>query len=150
MKRIVGAIVCACVMVCGAKAGQAAEDSREMVTMPQMMQDHMLTSMRDHLVVLNEVLGDLAAERYENAAKVAEERLGMSSFALHGSSHMAAYMPKGMQEAGNALHHAASRFALAAQEVDIDRTYAGMRRLTGALNEMTAACNACHSGYRIR
>ncbi|MGE5546510.1 MAG: hypothetical protein ACM33T_06420 [Solirubrobacterales bacterium] len=127
-----------------------ADDQRQMVTMPAPMQEHMLASMRDHLATLGEILSALAAERFDDAAKVAESRLGMSSYGLHGAAHMAPYMPDGMKQAGNALHHAASRFALAAQEVDLDRSYSGMRRLTAALDEMTAACNACHAGYRIR
>lgn len=127
-----------------------ADDQRQMVTMPAPMQEHMLASMRDHLATLGEILSALAAERFDDAAKVAESRLGMSSYGLHGAAHMAPYMPDGMKQAGNALHHAASRFALAAQEVDLDRSYSGMRRLTASLDEMTAACNACHAGYRIR
>ncbi|MBF0128449.1 MAG: hypothetical protein HQL33_00500 [Alphaproteobacteria bacterium] len=127
-----------------------AADGRELVAMPPMMQEHMLASMRDHLVVLNEILADLAEEKYAEAAKVAEARLGMSSFGLHGASHMAPHMPKGMREAGESLHRAASRFALLAQEADVERSYAAMRKLTGALGEMTTACAACHAGYRIR
>lgn len=127
-----------------------AQDTREMVVMPAPMQEHMMASMRDHLEVLNEILADVAAERYTEAGNKAEARLGMSSFALHGSDHMRHYMPKGMQEAGGALHRAASRFQLAAQDADLDRSYDGMRKLTGALSEMTAACASCHAGYRIR
>ena len=127
-----------------------AADSRQMVSMPAMMQEHMLSSMRDHLDVLNQILADIAAEKFMEASKLAESRLGTSSYGLHDSKHMAGFMPEGMQAAGNALHRAASRFALVAEEVDLDRSYAGMKRLSGALNEMTAACSACHAGYRIR
>lgn len=142
-----GAITAA--IIVSASVAQAA-DSRELVKMPAMMQEHMLASMRDHLVALDEILAAVSAENYDQASKVAEERLGMSSFDLHGASHMAPYMPKPMQEAGGSLHRAASRFAIAAQDADIDRSYASMKTLMGALSEMTAACNACHAGYRIR
>ncbi|MEI8396055.1 MAG: hypothetical protein WCF85_15055 [Rhodospirillaceae bacterium] len=131
-------------------ASAQAADDRELVTMPPMMQEHMLSNMRDHLLVLNELLADVAAEKFDDAAKVAEERLGMSSFGLHGAAHMAPFMPKPMQEAGGALHHAASRFAIVARNVDVERSYEGMKELTKTLNEMTAACNACHASYRIR
>jgi hypothetical protein len=50
------------------------------------------------------------------AAKIAESRLGMSSLSLHGAAEIAKYMPQGMQNAGTAMHHAASRFAIAAQD----------------------------------
>lgn len=127
-----------------------ADDARELVTLPPMMQDHMLANMRDHLAVLHEILTDIATEKFTDAGKVAEARLGMSSLALHGASHMAPHMPKGMQNAGSEMHHAASRFALMAQEADIDRSYDAMKKLMGAMGDVTAACAACHAGYRIR
>jgi hypothetical protein len=114
-----------------------------MVKLPQMMQQHMLSNMRDHLVSLNEILTDLANGQYDKAAEVAESRLGMSSLESHGASHMAKFMPPGMQKAGTHMHRAASRFALKAQEGDPLSAYQ-------ALTEVTAACVACHSGYRIR
>jgi cytochrome c556 len=140
----------AVVIVLGGAAPSRAADERELVRMPPMMQEHMLGSMRDHLQVLNQILADMAAERYDDAAKVAEERLGLSSYDLHGAAHMAPYMPKGMQEAGNGLHRAASRFAIAARDMDVDRSYGRLTKLNGAMSEMTAACTACHAGYRIR
>ncbi|MBF0334823.1 MAG: hypothetical protein HQL40_14450 [Alphaproteobacteria bacterium] len=140
-------IALATLATCG--AAQAA-DNRQLVEMPAMMQEHMLGSMRDHLVALDEILAAVSAERFDAAAKVAETRLGMSSFAQHGAAQMAAYMPKPMQEAGGALHRAASRFAMAATDADVDRSYAAMKGLMGALSEMTTACNGCHVGYRVR
>lgn len=149
MKKTFLVTACAAAILFGAAAGWAADD-RVLVAMPKPMQEHMLASMRDHLQVLNDILADVAAERYDDAAQVAEERLGMSSFGLHEAGHMAAYMPTGMQEAGGALHHAASRFAIAAKDMDVDRSYEGVKKLTAAIGDMTAACTLCHSGYRIR
>ena len=80
---------------------------------------------------------------FEKAAEVAEYRLGMSSLESHGASHMAKFMPEGMRQAGTAMHKAASRFALKAQEEEVSSAY-------NALSEVTSACVACHSGYRIR
>lgn len=136
--------------VAGMAFPAVAQDTREMVTLPAPMQEHMLASMRDHLDVLNQILADIAAERYSDAGKLAEQRLGMSSFGLHGASHMAPYMPKGMQEAGGALHRASSRFALAAEDADVHRSYDSLKKLTAAISEMTAACSSCHASYRIR
>ncbi len=128
---------------------RAGED-RELVKMPAMMQEHMLASMRDHLMTLGEIFADLTVENFDAAAKAAETRLGLSSFALHDSAHMAAFMPKPMQDAGTELHKAASRFAIVAQEADVERSYESMKKLNGALAEMVSSCNACHVGYRIR
>ena len=138
------------IAVLASTGSSRAGDDRELVKMPAMMQEHMLASMRGHLLTVGEITADLAAEKYDAAGKVAEERLGLSSFDLHGASHMAPYMPKPMQEAGTSLHKAASRFAIAAADADVDPSYESMKKLHIALNDMLSACNACHSGYRIR
>ncbi len=130
----------ACLMAAGMSA---AEDTREPVTMPPMMQAHMLANMREHLETLDGLLAALVDEDLEAAAELAESRLGISSLARHGADHMAPLMPPGMREAGTAMHRAASRFALVAQEGDRERAY-------GALREVTASCVACHSSYRLR
>ena len=121
----------------------ADEDSRTLVQLPDMMQNHMLSNMRDHLEAINEILIKMANGDFEEAAKTAEYRLGMSSLESHGASHMARFMPEGMRQAGAAMHKAASRFALIAQEEEMLPAY-------NALSEITSACVACHSGYRIR
>jgi cytochrome c553 len=121
----------------------ADEDSRQYVELPEMMQQHMMSNMRDHLVAINEILINIASGNLEKAAEVAEFRLGMSSLESHGASHMSRFMPEGMREAGTSMHRAASRFALKAQEGDTLQAYK-------TLSEVTSACVACHSGYRIR
>lgn len=121
----------------------AYEDSRQMVKLPEMMQQHMMSNMRDHLMALNEILVNMANDQPDKAAEVAESRLGMSSLKSHGASHLAKFMPKGMRQAGTNMHRAASRFALKAQEGEKLPAY-------NALSEITSACVACHSGYRIR
>ena len=121
----------------------ADDDERAFVTMPNVMQEHMLSNMRDHLAALNEILGILATGNLDEAAEIAESRLGISSLDRHGASHMAKVMPQGMRDVGTSMHKAASNFALKAQEGEHMLAYA-------ALSEVTAACVACHSAYRIR
>ena len=108
-----------------------------------MMQQHMLANMRDHLAAVNEILVYLGEGEFERAADTAEYRLGMSSLEAHGANHMARFMPQGMRAAGSAMHAAASRFARTAQEGDALPAYR-------ALAEITTACVACHSAYRIK
>lgn len=121
----------------------ASNDARVLVELPEMMQQHMLANMRDHLSAINEILVFLGADELEKAAEVAEYRLGMSSLESHGANHMATYIPEGMRKAGTAMHRAASRFALKAQEGEALPTYK-------ALSDITSACVACHSGYRVK
>ena len=108
-----------------------------------MMQEHMMSNMRDHLAAINEILIYLGSGEPDKAAETAEYRLGMSSLESHGASHMAKFMPEGMRQAGTAMHKAASRFALTAQEGDLLPAYK-------ALSDITSACVTCHSSYRIK
>jgi hypothetical protein len=129
---------------------EAADDNRQMVSLPPPMQEHMLANMRDHVTILDQVLGLVAAEKFRQASELAEARLGMSSLGLHGAAHMAPFMPQPMQDIGTTMHRAASRFALVATDADVKRSYESMREVTSALHEVTATCAACHAGFRIR
>ena len=126
------------------------EDARELVKLPPMMQEHMLGNMRDHLVTLNGVIGDVADGKFDEAAKLIEARLGMSSLSLHDAAHMAPYMPKPMQDAGTAMHHAASRLAIVLQNAGVSSSVESLRKVNSALHEVTSACIGCHTSYRIR
>lgn len=121
-------------------------DDRTKVDFPPMMRDHMLGNMRDHLTALQEITASLAAGEYDQAADIAESRLGMSSMALHGAAHMSKIMPKEMAAIGTEMHHAASRFALSARDADID---GGLSKAFGALSEVMQQCVSCHSSYRV-
>jgi hypothetical protein len=126
---------------CNTASGEV--DNRQLVALPEMMQQHMLSNMRDHLATINEILNHMAEGQLEQAAEVAESRLGMSSLELHGASHMSRFMPEKMRQTGTDMHRAASRFALKAQEGEPMAAYR-------ALSEITSSCVACHSNYRIR
>jgi len=136
-------IIAIILLVFASNISIAEEDSRQLVELPEMMQQHMMSNMRDHLVAINEILIYMANGQLDQAAEVAESRLGMSSLESHGASHMAKFMPEGMRQAGTNMHRAASRFALKAQEGEVLPAY-------NTLSEITSTCVACHSGYRIR
>jgi len=121
----------------------ADNDTRQLVQLPKMMQEHMMSNMRDHLLAINEILSYMGSGDPDMAAEVAEQRLGMSSLQSHGASHIAKFMPDGMRQAGMSMHRAASRFAMKAQEGELLPAYR-------SLSEVTSACVACHTAYRIR
>jgi len=126
------------------------EDTREFVELPPMMQAHMLANMRDHLVALDEILGELSDGNVDAAAAIAEKRLGMSSLSLHGAEHLAPYMPKAMRDIGTQMHRAASRFVVVAQDAELNPGKESQHKVYRALRNITRNCNACHQGYRIR
>jgi len=127
-------------------ASHAADNQRQLVKLPPMMQQHMLANMRDHLVTLNAIHEALAASDFDKAAELAEARLGMSSLSRHGASHMAPYMPETMRSIGTDMHHKASQFAIVTRESAVEND---LRRPLSALSQVTEQCIACHSRYRI-
>ena len=121
-------------------------DSRQLVEFPEMMRDHMLENMRDHLLALTKIQQHLALEEYEKAATVAENRLGMFSLDGHGASHMARFMPAAMQQIGTQMHKAASRFAIIVQESGLEGSTPKIAEgLAGVMQQFVA----CHSSYRV-
>jgi len=128
----------------------AAEDDRELVKLPPAMQEHMLRNMRDHLAALDEMLAALAEGNIGTATEIAEKRLGMSSLSLHGAEHMAPAMPEGMRALGTQMHRAASKFVVVAQDAELEPSKQAQRDVYHALQDITAACSACHQAYRIR
>jgi hypothetical protein len=125
---------------------RAADHLRHLVTMPDMMQEDMRANMRDHLLAISEIQSGRATSHYDQAGGTAEQRLGMTSLEADGSRHMAGMMAEGMQTIGTALHHAASRFAITAQEVSVS---GDLHRALSALAEVTQQCVACHAGLRL-
>lgn len=121
----------------------AAEDARELLEFPQMMRQHMLANMRDHLAAINEIIVYLGEGDLDRAADTAESRLGMSSLESHGAGHMGRFMPEGMRSIGQTMHRAASRFARTAQEGEALPAYR-------ALGAVTSACVGCHAAYRVQ
>lgn len=148
MRLSVGAL--AAIVMVGASGASQAQDSRALVRLPEPMQEHMLGNMRDHLVTLAEIIGDIADSKYEAASKLAEQRLGMSSLSLHGAAHMAPFMPQPMQDLGTSMHRAASRLAIILQNTSVSPTLDAMHDVNRALHEVTTNCTACHASYRIR
>lgn len=121
-------------------------DSRTKVDLPDMMREHMLANMRDHLLALETITRNLANHQYDEAADVAEQRLGMTSMQSHGAKHLGQFMPKAMGQIGTNMHRAASRFALAAKDAELE---GGLNKAFSALSEVMQQCVACHSSYRV-
>lgn len=127
--------------------GTSTVDTREFVKFPPALVEHTIANMRDHLLALQQINEALARNEPEKASKIAEERLGMSSLRLHGAAEIATFMPQGMQDAGTAMHKAASRFGIEAQNVGVT---GDLKPAIGALSEVMAACVGCHAGYRLK
>jgi len=128
------------------ESAAAQADARQLVTFPEPMRIHTITSMRDHLLALQEIDVALSRNAFDKAATIAEQRLGMSSLELHGAAHIAPFMPQGMQDIGTQMHRASSRFAIEAQTASASND---MRPALAALGVVMQQCVACHAAYRL-
>lgn len=122
-------------------------DPRVLVAFPDQLRVHTMANMRDHLRALAEIQDALARESFDEAGKIAEQQLGMSSLTAHGAHEVAKYMPQGMQDAGTAMHHGASQFAIELQKTAVT---GDLKPALAALARTTQACVACHAGYRLQ
>ena len=124
----------------------AAADARTLVSLPEPMRVHALANMRDHLQTLQTVNDALARGAFDEAANVAERRLGMTSLGAHGAADLAPHLPQGMQDIGTQMHRAASRFAITAQNAGVGGDVQPALR---ALGEIMQQCVGCHAAYRF-
>lgn len=127
--------------LCGAAVADE-QDTRQQISMPDMMKKHMLAQMRDHLQALHDIQAAMARGELDKASDIAETRLGVSSMPMQMQQQMMQYMPQAMRMMGMEMHKSASRFARTATEGD-------MLRALDSLSTVTRQCVACHAAYRI-
>jgi hypothetical protein len=83
-----------------------------------MMQEHMTSNIRDHLLALQNITRKLAYKKYDEAADIATKRAGMPLLKSHGANHMGKFMPREIAAIGTSMHRSASRFAITVRYVD--------------------------------
>ena len=125
--------------------GQTAEDHRVLVDIPESVQATIRSEMREHLTSLHAIVAALADQRLDDVAEIASEQFGSGRMRNHRNrgGGPGRHLPPAMRSIGRSMHSAADAVAEAAREGD--QTEA-MRHL----GQITAACSACHSSYRIR
>ena len=125
----------------------AAEDARQLASLPPAAQESLRQEMLGNLAALNEVLSLMAAGKVVEAGALAEAELGVSAMGKHRNKPPEArpgpHMPPAMHGLGMDGHKAASEFARIAATGDRDKAAALLPNLTGA-------CVACHYSWRIR
>jgi cytochrome c556 len=128
-------------------SAHASEDLRTLVELPDDLRQHMLANMRDHLLALQQIQEALAGEEFDQAAQIAEQRLGMTSLERHGAHAVGPFMPEAMRTTGTAMHRAASQFAVTASDASAT---GDVRPALADLARVTAQCVACHEGFRVQ
>ena len=124
-----------------------ATDSRQLAAMPVPAQEALREEMRDFMSAMHQILDSLAEGKLNEAADMAEAKLGMGAMGRHRGAAMDAmpgrYMPPEMHKLASGMHFAATDFAKAARTGDKQKALA-------ALPAVTSSCVSCHLTYRIR
>lgn len=124
-----------------------AEDNRQLAVLPPPALETLRLEMLDNLLVLNQILELVGADKLKEAGELAEQRLGLSSQGRHRDKPFIArpgpHMPPAMHELAMGGHSAASEFATLAKSGDRARTLA-------SLSSLTSSCMACHFAWRAR
>ncbi|MFZ5889502.1 MAG: hypothetical protein ACOY0T_00385 [Myxococcota bacterium] len=116
-------------------------DQRTPVPLLPMMAHHQKENMRDHLLVVQEVVLAAASDDFAGVERAAR-RMGYSDQMGHMCSHMGAAAP-GFSERALGFHRLADGIVTAAKQRDRASV---MRALGGTLR----ACTDCHASYRQR
>jgi hypothetical protein len=114
-------------------------DQRKPLPLLPMMANHQKENMRDHLVVVQEVVAAAAARDFAKVARAAR-RIGYSEAMGQMCEHMGAGAP-GFTEQALAFHHSADRIVDAAKRED-------SAAVLSALGETLATCTGCHAAYK--
>jgi len=129
----------------GAEPETHVTDLRTLAELPEKQGRILREDMLDHLAVLNEINRYLSENDLQSAADVAETGMGRSLLSKYQDQDMrpGRFMPREMREIGWELHKAATEFAKAAREGDLNRALV-------AYHHITSTCVACHYSFRTR
>ena len=114
-------------------------DKRTPVPLLPMMANHLKQNMRDHLLVVQEIVAALATDDYPRIER-AVGRIGFSEQMGQMCTHMGAGAPRFTEQLLN-FHHTADRIGAAAH--DRDRT-----RVLNELGATLQTCTACHAAWK--
>jgi cytochrome c556 len=122
-----------------------SNDPRQFVEMPPEAQQLMRKDMLNFLNTLTQIIGFLATNQLNEAAKIAENKMGNSARGKHRRNPMGPgkFMPEAMHKIGWNMHKIASEFAQVAKKGDTQKALAALQKVTGT-------CMACHYSYRTR
>lgn len=153
----------------------AISDDRQVIEVPEQIKTLFLEEMRGHLDNLNEITLALSAGDFDNAAFVAETKMGFGHaldvvLRSHGLPEpeikkivtqlqadnpdldrlgLDQFLPPQAQAMAVDFHKAALNFANVARRVELPTTAEEYQRVFTALSETIDVCSACHSSFRV-
>lgn len=150
-------------------------DERQVIEVPEEIKEIFLQEMRGHLDNLNEITLAISAGDFDNAAFVAETKMGfgysfeaiLRSYGMPepeieklvkqlaadnpGVDHLGLdqFLPPDAQAMATDFHKAALNFAKVARSVELPTTAEEYQKVFTALSETIDVCSACHSTFKV-
>ncbi|MCP3661377.1 MAG: hypothetical protein GY696_02600 [Gammaproteobacteria bacterium] len=118
-------------------------DQRQKLDLSKEKQQQLTKNMRSHLSVLNQLLVYINNNQFQLASELAEAKLGHNSNILDHSGTQQKNQTSEMAQAKIRMHQTASNFSQVVLKGDIMEDYQ-------ALQQISAACEACHLAYRVK
>ncbi len=118
--------------------GMAVKDERISLKLNPMQKNHQLVNMRSHLEAIQTLIGLISQEKYDEASKVAYEKLGSTTeMQLMCSS----FGNKKFEDMGLAFHKSADKMSEILKTKDKDKS---LEAISNTMNY----CVQCHSLFR--
>jgi hypothetical protein len=116
-----------------------AMDARTPVPLLPMMAHHQKQNMRDHLLVVQEIVAAVGAKDFD-AVRTSVQRIGYSEQMGQMCEHMGSGAP-GFTELALKFHRTADKIGEAAKKND-------SQAVLGALSETLSICTSCHQTFK--
>lgn len=113
-------------------------DNRISLNLPPQMKQHQLSNMRSHLVAIQDIIGFIAVENFEQASQIARSKLGLTE-EMKKMCNM--FDNKSFTELGLAFHKSGDVLGDVLQEKD---TVKSLQALRSTMNY----CIQCHATFR--
>jgi cytochrome c556 len=156
-----------------------ADDTREKIELPSLVQEKFLIEMRGNLMKLEDIMGALAKGDFKEVANIADlkmgfghgqmeqmEKMGKSTEEMlsrknqmrkigmpHGGGQgrgMGRYMPENFRAMGQNLHQASEDLAEKARSVGTSPSVKDYQAVISSLEDVSNACTSCHQAFRVR
>lgn len=114
------------------------KDNRISLGLAPNMKHHQLSNMRAHMAALQEIIGLLAANKFEKASRIARLQLGLTE---EMKQMCGMFENEDFKQLGLAFHNSGDELGDALQTKD-------MKKSLQALNKTMGYCVQCHEKYR--
>lgn len=125
-------------------------DPRTALDIPPHVREFLRYEMRGHLEQLSTLMARVAEGNFREAGAFARTGLAVMGNHPPGAPSPGAFMPPEFRAMGQAMHAAAAEVAKIADAAAAPPSAQDWKAMTGAVANLTAACDGCHGSFRLK